>query len=84
MYSVLVVAEALGKSNTSRVVDLWPNSGNPHTPAYAIYEHDNLARVLLINYMTEQNGQGSYTATISVGGGDTGESNGTPASVQVK
>ena len=84
MYSVLVVAEALGKSNTSRVVDLWPNSGNPHTPAYAIYEHDNLARILLINYMTDPSGANDYTASISVGGGDTNTPNAVPASVKVK
>ncbi|KAI0354193.1 hypothetical protein OH77DRAFT_1437562 [Trametes cingulata] len=83
-YSSLVIAEALGKSNTSRVLDLFANGANAATPAYAIYENDVLARLVLINYMTEQNGQGQYTATISIGGGDTGEANGTPSSVKVK
>ncbi|RPD77295.1 hypothetical protein L226DRAFT_533296 [Lentinus tigrinus ALCF2SS1-7] len=84
MYSTLVLAEALGTSNTSRVLDTFANSANAYTPAYAIYENDVLARMVLTNFMTEQNGQGAYTATISVGGGDTGEANGTPSSVKVK
>ena len=83
-YSVLAVAETLGSSNNSRIIDLWANSGNPYTPGYAIYENDVLARMVLVNFMSEQNGQGAYTATISVGGGDTGEANGTPSSVRVK
>ena len=83
-YSSVVIAEALGKSNTSRVLDLFANSANAYTPAYAIYENDAIARLVLINFMSEQNGQGAYTATISVGGGETGEANGTPAQVKVK
>ncbi|KAH9886697.1 hypothetical protein C8Q73DRAFT_714970 [Cubamyces lactineus] len=84
-YSTLVVAEALGKTNTSRVLDLQANGGSMFTPAYAIYENDALARLVLINFMTEQNGQAAaYTATISVGGGQTGEANGTPSQVKVK
>ncbi|TBU40507.1 hypothetical protein BD309DRAFT_870161 [Dichomitus squalens] len=81
MYSTLFMAEALGKTNTSRVVDL---TTNEFTPVYGIYEHDTLARVALVNFMTEQNGVGSYQATISIGGGLTGEPNATPASVKVK
>ncbi|RDX49745.1 hypothetical protein OH76DRAFT_1403331 [Lentinus brumalis] len=84
MYSTLVLAEALGTSNTSRVLDTFANSASDYTPAYAIYEKDVLARMVLINFMTEQNGQGAYTATISIGGGQTGEGNGTPSSVKVK
>ncbi|KAI9058696.1 glycoside hydrolase family 79 protein [Trametes sanguinea] len=83
-YSTLVIAEALGTTNTSRVLDLQANGANAYTPAYAIYENDALARVVLINFMTEQNGQGAYTATISVGGGQTGEPNETPSQVKVK
>ena len=81
MYSTLFMAEALGKTNTSRVVDL---TTNEFAPVYGIYEHDTLARVALVNFLTEQNGVGSYQATISVGGGLTGEPNATPASVKVK
>ena len=84
MYATLVVAEALGTTNTSQVLDLFANSNSDSTPAYAVYENGALARMVLVNYLTEQNGQGAYTATISVGGGQTGEANGTPASVKVK
>ena len=83
-YSTLVLAEALGTTNTSQVLDLNANGGSDQTPAYAIYENGALARMVLINFMTEQNGQGAYTATISVGGGQTGEANATPGSVRVK
>ena len=79
-----MVAEALGTTNTSQVLDLFANSNSDQTPAYAIYENGALARMLLVNYMTEQNGQGAYTATISVGGGQSGEANATPAQVKVK
>ena len=84
MYSTLFMAEALGTSNTSRVVDLGANDGNQFTPAYAIYENDALARVALVNFMNEQNGAGSYNVTISIGGDATGEDKATPAQVQVK
>ena len=84
MYSTIFVAEALGTSNTSRVVDLNANGGNEFTPAYAIYEHDALARIALVNFMNEQGGVGSYNVTISVGGGATGEQTATPAQVKVK
>ena len=72
------MAEALGPSNTSQVLDLFANSANNATPAYAIYENGALARMVLINYMTEQDGQGSYTASISLGDGTV------PSSVKVK
>ncbi|KAM5530653.1 hypothetical protein V8D89_015674 [Ganoderma adspersum] len=84
MYSTLVLAEALGTTNTSQVMDLFANSNADQTPAYAIYENGALARMVLMNYMTEQSGQGAYTATISVGGGQTGEANATPSQVKVK
>ncbi|TBU39715.1 hypothetical protein BD309DRAFT_1021947 [Dichomitus squalens] len=84
MYSTLFVAEAIGTSNTSRVVDLRANGGNDFTPAYAIYENDALARIALVNFMNEQDGFGSYNVTISVGGDAVGEANAAPTQVQVK
>ncbi|KAI0369503.1 glycoside hydrolase family 79 protein [Pilatotrama ljubarskyi] len=83
-YSSLFVAEALGQTNTSQVKDLFPNNGNDQTPAYAIYENGNLARMALINYMTDPSGANDYTATIYVGGSGFNEPNGVPASVKVK
>ncbi|OBZ74677.1 Beta-glucuronidase [Grifola frondosa] len=83
-YSVLAVSEALGSSNNSQIIDLNANGGDLHTPGYAIYENGNLARLALFNYMTDPSGANDYTATISVGGGQTGLPNGTPAQIQVK
>ncbi|KAI0772363.1 glycoside hydrolase family 79 protein [Trametes elegans] len=83
-YSVLAVAETLGGSNHSQIVDLWPNSGSLFTPGYGIYEDGKLARLALFNYMTDPSGANDYTATIAVGGGETGQPNGTPAQIKVK
>lgn len=47
------------------------------TPAYAVYEGGNLARVALFNYMTDPSGANTYTATISI-------PNGAPSQVKVK
>ncbi|KAH9914073.1 uncharacterized protein BXZ73DRAFT_106718 [Epithele typhae] len=84
MYASVVLAEALGNTGTAQVIDLFANSANAYTPGYAIYENSALARIVLVNFMTEANGTGSYTATISVGGGETGEASSTPSSVKVK
>ncbi|KAI0937998.1 hypothetical protein AcV7_003315 [Taiwanofungus camphoratus] len=81
-YSVLAVAEALGSSNTSRILDLNANGANIYTPAYAIYEQGTIARVALFNYITDPSGASTYTATISVS--DTNEQNVTPPQVRVK
>lgn len=83
-YANLAVAETLGTSNTSQVLDLFANSASIYTPAYAIYESGAAARVALFNYVSDSTGASDYTVTISVGGGTTGESNATPSSVQVK
>ena len=81
---MLAVAEALGSTNNSRVIDLWPNSGSLYTPGYAIYENDALARIALINFMSDSTGANDYTATIQIGGGDSGQPAATPSSVKVK
>ncbi|KAI0325777.1 hypothetical protein GY45DRAFT_1329894, partial [Cubamyces sp. BRFM 1775] len=83
-YSSIVVAEALGTSNTSRVKDIFPNNGDPHTPAYAVYENDQLARLLLINFLDDPSGANDYTATLNIGGQQFGEANAVPAQVKVK
>ena len=54
-YSVLVLAEALGKSNTSQVVDL-TLIGSEFTPAYAIYENGMMSKVALFNYVDDLEG----------------------------
>ncbi|TFK36088.1 hypothetical protein BDQ12DRAFT_737177 [Crucibulum laeve] len=83
-YSALVMAEALGASNNSQVLDLGANNQNIYTPAYAIYENSNPVRVLLMNYITDSSGANNITVSISIGGGQTGQANATPASVKVK
>ncbi|KAF9529921.1 hypothetical protein CPB83DRAFT_851818 [Crepidotus variabilis] len=76
-YSTVIVAEALGKSNTSQVVDLNGNNGNLLTPSYAIYENDILSKVALFNYVDDQSGASTLQVTINV-------PNGNPPSVKVK
>ncbi|KAF8888693.1 hypothetical protein CPB85DRAFT_1334395 [Mucidula mucida] len=83
-YAALIMAEALGASNTSQILDLNANTGNEFTPAYAIYENGNPVRVALFNYITDPTGGSTYTASIAIGGGETGQSIMTPATVKVK
>lgn len=83
-YSTLVVSEALSKTGTAQVVDLGLNGGNDQTPGYAIYENGTVARLVLINYMTDPSGANTYTALISVGNTGVGETVATPAQVTVK
>lgn len=67
-YSSLFVAEALGSSNRSQVLDLRMNSDNEFTPGYAIYENGQPTRVALINFVDDNSGASDYTARISVNG----------------
>lgn len=77
-YSVMIIAEALGNTNTSQIIDLLGNNGNEFTPQYAIYENGALARVALFNYVTDPSGNSDYVATIHVEGGQV------PAQARVK
>ncbi|KAJ3552241.1 hypothetical protein NM688_g4255 [Phlebia brevispora] len=77
-YSVVAVAETLGRSGKSQVVDLQANGGNIFTPGYAIYDNGNLDKVALLNYMTDPTGAASYITSVSIPGGST------PATVTVK
>ncbi|KAF7307934.1 Glyco-hydro-79C domain-containing protein [Mycena kentingensis (nom. inval.)] len=76
-YSALVMAEAIGPSNQTQVLDLHANNNNEFTPAYAIYDAGKPARVALFNYITDASGTSDVTAVISVG-------DATPAAVKVK
>jgi hypothetical protein len=80
-YSALVMAEAMGPHNTSQLVDL---TTNDFTPIYAIYENGAPTKMALFNFVSDPTGASTYSATISIGGGTTGQSNATPSSVQVK
>ncbi|VDC00664.1 unnamed protein product [Peniophora sp. CBMAI 1063] len=83
-YAALVMAEALGPSNTSQIVDLFQNSYNTYTPGWAIYENGSPKKVLMINYLSDSTGASDYTASIAIGGGTTGTTSTTPSSVKVK
>ena len=81
-YSALVMAEALGSSNTTQVFDLLPNNGNIFTPAYSIYVAGNLARILLFNYVSDPTGASDLTVELQLAG--TGGTATGPNQVQVK
>ncbi|KAJ7574780.1 glycoside hydrolase family 79 protein [Mycena floridula] len=68
-YSILVMAEAMGPTNASQIIDLKANNDNEFTPAYAIYENGAPARVALFNYIDDPSGASTYSATISINGG---------------
>jgi hypothetical protein len=83
-YAVLAVAEAFGRSGNAQIVDLQANDNNPLTPGYAIYENGQLTKLALFNYVTDPSGASTYTITFAIGGGQTGQPNGTPSQIQVK
>ena len=65
-YSAIILAEAFGKSNQSRIVDLQANGNNPFTPAYAIYDQGTLSRVALFNYMDDVNAPGTADLNVQI------------------
>ncbi|KAI0052506.1 glycoside hydrolase family 79 protein [Auriscalpium vulgare] len=83
-YAALVMAEALGPSNASQVVDLGMNDGNTFTPGYAIYEGGSPTKLVLFNFVTDNSTASDYTASISIGGGQTGQPAANPSQVKVK
>lgn len=83
-YATLILAEAFGKSGTSRIIDLAANAANPYTPAYAIWQQGVLSKLALFNYVTDPTGAAASTVTFSIGGGQTGLPSATPPSVRVK
>lgn len=80
----MVVAETLGASNVSQIVDLELNTNNPYTVGYGIYENGNPSRILLINFMDDlQTGSATYTGYVHIGGIN-GVADTTPATVDVR
>jgi hypothetical protein len=77
-YSALVVAEALGPTNTSRVMDLGANAGNQFSPAYGIWENGALARVVLINFVSDSSGASDINVNLGITDGQM------PSTVKVK
>ncbi|KAI0296999.1 glycoside hydrolase family 79 protein [Multifurca ochricompacta] len=80
-YSALVMAEALGPSNASQVLDI---TQNEFAPTYVIYENGTPTKLALFNFITDPSGANDWIATFSVGGGQTGQPGATPSSVKVK
>ncbi|KAJ7167195.1 glycoside hydrolase family 79 protein [Mycena crocata] len=77
-YSALVMAEAMGASNQTQVLDL-PIAGNsPFTPIYGIYENGVPVRVAIFNYVDDASGATDVHAVISMSGAPM------PAEVKVK
>jgi hypothetical protein len=76
-YATLIIAEALGKTNTSQVIDLASNNGNIYTPSYAIYENGALSKVAIFNYIDDQTGASDSQVTLTI-------PTGVPATIQVK
>ncbi|KAF8995399.1 hypothetical protein BDQ17DRAFT_1365778 [Cyathus striatus] len=77
-YSAMVIAEAFGKSNTSRIMDLYANEDSMYTPAYAIYENDVLSKFALFNYVDDKTGANDRIVSITI------PNAGVPSSVKVK
>ncbi|KZV95942.1 hypothetical protein EXIGLDRAFT_765760 [Exidia glandulosa HHB12029] len=69
MYAILAVAEALGTSGKARVADLGMNGANDYTPGYVIYENNQPARLLFINFMSDPSGAHDYTARVATNAG---------------
>jgi len=65
-YSALAMAETLGSSNASQVLDADANNASIYTPAYVISERGSPTRVALFNYITDPLGASDYTADINV------------------
>lgn len=80
----MIVAEAFGSSNRSQIIDLGADFGNVFTPAYAIYENGQPAKLALFNYITDPSGANDYTVSFAIGGSGVGQPNATPSQVKVK
>ena len=73
------MAETLGLTNTTQIVDLFPNNANIYTPAYSIYEGGVLARMLLFNYVSDSSGASDLVVKLDLSG-----VGGPPSQVKVK
>ncbi|KAJ7671734.1 hypothetical protein B0H17DRAFT_1162094 [Mycena rosella] len=77
-YSALVMAEAIGPSNETQVLNIGVPGLSSFTPIYGIYENGTPVRVALFNYVDDPSGANDVHAIISIAGGTI------PASVKVK
>ncbi|KAJ7034447.1 hypothetical protein C8F04DRAFT_1101881 [Mycena alexandri] len=77
-YSALVMAEAIGPSNTTQVLNYGVDNLSSFTPIYGIYENGTPVRVAIVNYLDDPSGTSDVHAVIAIAGGTI------PSSVQVK
>ncbi|KAJ6566783.1 hypothetical protein B0H19DRAFT_1138577 [Mycena capillaripes] len=77
-YSALVMAEAMGPSNNTQVVNYGVADLSSSTPIYGIYENGVPVRVAIVNYLDDPTGASTVHAAISIAGATM------PASVKVK
>ncbi|KAJ6482192.1 glycoside hydrolase family 79 protein [Mycena vitilis] len=80
-YSALVMAEAIGPSNNTQVLNIGVPGLSSYTPIYGIYENGVPVRVAIMNYVDDKSGANDVHAVISIAGA-TGAV--TPSSVKVK
>jgi len=64
-YSSLVVAEVIGSSGKAQLRDLGPNNNDVKTPAYGVWEDNNLVKLLFINYNDDPTGALNSTVTFT-------------------
>ncbi|KAJ7648642.1 hypothetical protein DFH06DRAFT_1095434, partial [Mycena polygramma] len=72
------MAEAMGLSNLTQVLNLNASGASSYTPVYALYENGTPASVAAFNYIDDPTGASDATFVISITGGST------PAQVKVK
>ncbi|KAJ6556440.1 glycoside hydrolase family 79 protein [Mycena capillaripes] len=77
-YSALVMAEAMGPSNKTQILDLPIPNISPFTPIYGIYENGTPVRIAIFNYVDDPSGANTVHAVISMSGASM------PKSVKVK
>nr|GAT61181.1 predicted protein [Mycena chlorophos] len=81
-YSALIMAEAMGPSNTTQVLNLPIDGISEFTPIYGIYESGVPKRVAIVNYINDPSGANDVHAIITLANPDGTQT--TPSSVKVK
>ncbi|KAJ7303068.1 glycoside hydrolase family 79 protein [Mycena albidolilacea] len=77
-YSALVMAEVIGPSNNTQVINYGVGGLSSYTPIYNIYENGTPVRVAIFNYIDDPSGANTVHAVISLSGATM------PSSVKVK
>ncbi|KAJ7453359.1 glycoside hydrolase family 79 protein [Mycena galericulata] len=83
-YSALVMAEVMGPSNQTQVVDLPIEGLSDNTPVYGIYENGVAKRVAIFNTVDDPSGANDVQAVISISDSVSGAAVPMPSAVKVK